>query len=104
MNFISKLTESDIEAIDQALEEISPAVCNQLLVKCPDCEREQNAVLDHYALTGMDHHGFYDEVHMLASHYHWSEAAILALPKSRRRLYLGKINRTVGIDEQGITA
>lgn len=101
-DFISKLTDSDIEEIDQALDKTSPAVCNQLLVNCPECGREQNAVLDHYELPGMDRYGFYDEVHMLASHYHWSEAAILDLPQTRRRLYLGKINRAVGIDEQGV--
>lgn len=99
--FINKLSEHDIEAIDEALDEASPAVCNQLLVTCPECGREQYAELDHYALAGMNGHFFYDEVHSLASHYHWSEAAILDLPQSRRRLYLGMVNRSAGMTEQG---
>jgi len=94
--FINKLSESDIEAIDDALDEASPAVCNQLLVSCPECAREQHADLDHYVLTGMDKYFFYDEVHTLASHYHWSEAAILDLPQDRRHLYLELINRSAG--------
>jgi hypothetical protein len=99
--FINNLSESDIEAIDEALDEASPAVCNQLLVTCPECGREQYAELDHYDLAGMNEHYFYDEVHTLASHYHWSEAAILDLPQARRRLYLGMINRSAGFTEQG---
>ena len=99
--FINNLSEPDIETIDEALDEASPAVCNQLLVTCPECGREQYAELDHYDLAGMNEHYFYDEVHTLASHYHWSEAAILDLPQARRRLYLGLINRSAGMNEQG---
>ena len=99
--FINKLSGPDIEAIDEALDEVSPAVCNQLLVTCPECGREQYAELDHYVLAGINRHFFYDEIHTLASHYHWSEAAILDLPQARRRLYLDKINRSAGMTEQG---
>ena len=98
-NFIGELCESDIEQIDNALDDLSPAVCNQLLVTCPECGREQQAELDHYDLGYLDGSGFYDEVHMLASHYHWSEAAILDLPQAKRRLYLGLINRSSGMSE-----
>jgi hypothetical protein len=99
--FINNLSESDIDAIDQALDEISPAVCDQLLVTCPECGREQRAELDHYNFAGLDGRFFYDEVHTLASHYHWSEAEILDLPKARRRMYLDMINRSAGMTEQG---
>ncbi len=99
--FIHNLSEPDIEAIDEALDEVSPAVCHQLLVTCPECGRQQHAELDHYTLAGMNEHYFYDEVHTLASHYHWSEAAILDLPQARRRLYLGMINRSAGMTGQG---
>jgi len=99
--FINKLSDDELEAIDEALDDVSPAVCNQLLVKCPECGKEQNAVLDHYALSSMNSRFFYDEVHTLASHYHWSEAAILDLPKARRRLYLEMIHRSAGMTQQG---
>ena len=45
--FIHNLSEPDIEAIDEALDEVSPAVCHQLLVTCPECGRQQHAELDH---------------------------------------------------------
>lgn len=94
--FINHLCESDIQAIDDALDEVSPAIGNQLLVSCPECGREQQAELDHYALSSVNEHFFYDEIHSLASHYHWSEAAILDLPQSRRQIYLNLINREAG--------
>lgn len=92
--FINKLSESDIEAIDQALDDASPAVCDKLLVTCPECHREQYAELDHYDLSRMNSNFFYDEIHTLASHYHWSEASILDLPQTRRHLYLTLIQRS----------
>ncbi|NQV33161.1 MAG: hypothetical protein HQ515_10730 [Phycisphaeraceae bacterium] len=99
--FINSLSATDIEAIDEALDEASPAVCNQLRVTCPECAREQYADLDHYVPAEMNRHTFYDEVHTLASHYHWSESAILDLPQARRRLYLDLINRSAGMTGQG---
>jgi len=99
MDFVENLSKSDIDAIDEALDEASPAVCDQLRVTCPECGREQHAELDHYGPAGMNEHTFYDEVHTLASHYHWSEASILDLPQARRRLYLSMINRSASMTE-----
>ena len=97
--FFSRLNESDIEAIDEALDTASPSVCDQLLVTCPECDCSQRAELDHYTLSGINERLFYDEIHTLASHYHWSEEAILNLPRKRRRLYLSLINRSAGMTE-----
>ena len=95
--FFSMLSESDIDVIDDALDKAAPAVCNRLLITCPECSREQYAELDHYALDFMNKYFFYDEVHTLASQYHWSEAEILDLPQSKRRLYIDMINRSRGM-------
>jgi hypothetical protein len=92
--FSQLLNEEEIEAIDEALDEVAPAVCDRLLVTCPECNTEQNALLDHYANIGLNEYFFYDEIHTLASHYHWSEADILDLPRSKRRRYLQLINRS----------
>ncbi|WP_158497826.1 DUF6760 family protein [Pseudoxanthomonas suwonensis] len=35
----------------------------------------------------------YEETHVLAMHYHWSEPQILALPRSKRQRYLALIAR-----------
>jgi len=95
--FFNKLSESDIDTINEALDKAAPAVCNKLLVVCPECSREQYAELDHYSLAGINKHEFYEEVHTLASHYHWSEAAILDLPQSKRRFYIDMIYRSKGM-------
>jgi hypothetical protein len=41
----------------------------------------------------------YEEVHVLALHYHWSEAQILALATPKRRRYLALLARHVGAVE-----
>ncbi len=92
--FVEGLSEAEIDIIDDALDEASPAVCNELLVKCPECKEEQKAVLDHYQQVGLNENYFYDEIHTLASHYHWSEADILDLPQEKRHRYLGLIRRS----------
>ena len=35
----------------------------------------------------------YEEIHVLALHYHWSEADLLGLPRTKRRRYLGLVAR-----------
>lgn len=35
----------------------------------------------------------YEEVHIIATRYHWSEADILRLPKRKRTIYLDIIAR-----------
>lgn len=93
-DFFSQLTVTDIAAIDKAMDDVSPAVCDQLAVTCPECGQEQYARLDHYADVVLDEYVFYDEIHTIASHYHWSEQDILDLPRDKRRRYLDLINRS----------
>jgi hypothetical protein len=37
--------------------------------------------------------GVHEEIHVIAAAYHWAEAAILAMPQSRRRAYAETIRR-----------
>jgi hypothetical protein len=43
----------------------------------------------------------YEEVHVLATHYHWSESDILALPRRKRLRYLDLIARQLGQESEG---
>lgn len=95
-DFIESLSAADVELLDAALDEVSPAVCDRLQVTCPECGLEQFAGLDHYAPIAQDEYFFYDEIHTLASHYHWSESEILGLSQARRRRYLDLISRSGG--------
>lgn len=99
--FAESLGPEEIGALDQALDEIAPAVCDRLLVTCPECDRGQQAEIDHYDHAGVNAIVFYHEIHTLASRYHWSEAEILSLPRGRRRRYLDMIERSAGFHGRG---
>jgi hypothetical protein len=78
----------DPAAIEEALETVAPEVALAVLAHCPSCEEENLLAVDPYAgILGADDDVF-DDVHRLASSYHWSEADILALTRDRRRRYL----------------
>ncbi len=93
--FINSLSEAEIEFIEQSIEDISPAVCTELLVQCPECQKEQKVAIDHYQFSAFRESEFYDDIHTLASHYHWSEAEILELPIEKRRRYASMIARSL---------
>jgi hypothetical protein len=92
--FVRELSEDDISTIDQALDELSPAICNELLVVCPECDKEQSIKLDHYNLTALRGGTFYNEIHTIAMYYHWGEEEILNMPRARRRRYIDLIDRS----------
>lgn len=99
MPFIDQLSADEIESIDTLLDEIAPAICEELQVVCPECRHEQTASIDHYQISGVEPISFYSEVHQLASHYHWSEDEILQLPRGKRKLYLKLISQSQGMME-----
>ena len=41
----------------------------------------------------------YEEMHLLALHYHWAEADILRMTTSKRRRYLRLLARHIGESE-----
>jgi hypothetical protein len=80
-----------LRRVEKALEALNPRLSRDLQGVCPECGAE--VVLDfdvpQFVLGELRYHAafIYEEVHLLASRYHWSEEAILALPRSRRRQY-----------------
>lgn len=90
------LTEADLDAIESALEAVSPELGLTLSTQCPECGSEQAVSIDPYSGLACSADNLLSEIHRLASHYHWSEAAILALPDQRRRHYLQLIDRDRG--------
>lgn len=63
-----------------------------LALNCPACGHRWSEPLDVAALIKADTEAaatrLLQEVHLLATAYHWSERDILALPPARRRFYL----------------
>jgi len=80
-----------------ALAESDPLTVLQLQAGCPACGHANLIDFDLegwlLGLVADQQQHLIDDVHRLASVYHWSEAAICALPHWRRRAYLVRIER-----------
>jgi hypothetical protein len=77
--------------LDRALSSLAPRLDDLVGGSCPGCGREVTMRFDPLAYTLAELRsafaGIHQETHALASAYGWPEAAILALPRSRRRNY-----------------
>jgi hypothetical protein len=89
-----ELSAADRRAIEVAVEAISPEVATQSQSHCPHCGSSNLVDIGPYACLERTPGSLFEELHTLAMHYHWSEEAILKLPRSRRRTYLGLIDRS----------
>jgi hypothetical protein len=87
-------------ALPALLAEADPQAELVLRLRCTGCDGDFSVTLDAAAFLARELAGrqddLYAEVHVLASHYHWSEAALLALTPSKRRLYLRLVADGVG--------
>jgi hypothetical protein len=91
-----KLTLDEItRAIDRVMEEYDPLVYFRVEVGCAQCGRSTEHTLDLTAAAlerlwevQLD---LVDQVHRLASHYHWTEEEIDRVPHWRRQAYLDRI-------------
>jgi len=90
--------ESLAGAVDDAMEQFDPLPGFHLDVVCPHCGKNSEVAPD---LTGTALERLYraqqaliEDVHRLASRYHWSEHQILGLPAWRRQSYLDLIGET----------
>src|SRR5262249_52392553 len=80
------------EQIPAQMAALDPQAELELSLVCPECGGAFSALFDAAAyfareLAGQTRH-LYREVHLLAFHYHWSEAEIMAMTGPKRRLYL----------------
>jgi hypothetical protein len=87
------LDEAALAAIDAAAQEVSPEAAQALATTCPDCGADNALPFDIAALLAGTLGDPLDEIHEIASVYHWGEAEILALSPARRRAYLDRIDR-----------
>ena len=81
--------------ISRALDEADPLINYRCPVVCPYCDHQATYPIDleAFALKQLQQaqHNLLNNVHRLASAYHWSEAEIFAVPPWRRALYLKRI-------------
>jgi hypothetical protein len=93
-------TPEDDEALalaEAAVESASPEVALAVLAICPGCGTSNEVAVDPYLLLMAAPQDLFLEIHRLASSYHWSEGEILALPRSRRQIYLRLIDQARGL-------
>jgi hypothetical protein len=94
------LGDADIASIERAVEAVAPEAATVAETKCPACEHTNRIYVDPYACLANGSDTLWDEIHDMASAYHWSESAILGLPRERRHRYLSRIARERGIAGQ----
>ena len=82
------------------LAELDPQAELVLNLSCPSCGRAFSSLFDTAAFffqeldSGLDR--LYREVHVIAWHYHWSEAEIMGMTPRKRRRYLEFISGELG--------
>lgn len=87
----ARFDDAALQAIGDALEAVAPELATVMQVSCPHCGLAHALTLDPCAVGPLTPDALLDDVHVLASTYHWSEHDILALPRARRLRYLDRI-------------
>jgi hypothetical protein len=87
-----------LPAIAETLEAADPHTTATLNTTCCNCQNAFSVLFDveRHIIENLAslQPGLIDEIHRLASAYHWTEAEIFDVPRSRRRRYLRRIDRS----------
>jgi hypothetical protein len=85
------LPDAAIERVEAAMGALAPCLVGEVRGTCPSCGLEVGVNFDPLAFVLRElrdlSSSIYEEVHLIASRYQWSEAEILALPAARRARY-----------------
>ena len=98
-DYANSLSAADIELIERALDDVAPDVSATLEVQCPECDTFQQVMFDPYQCDVLSNNSLLQEIHTLASHYHWRERDILSLSRERRHQYLRLIDYAQGVHD-----
>ena len=96
------LESPERDQLVDAIEGLAPRVEIELSLTCPECEHTFEVEFDPNACfiaeLAASHATLLREVHHLAFHYGWSEIDILAMDRTRRRLYLSLLSDELRVD------
>jgi hypothetical protein len=91
------ITARMLKRVETAMEAQAPSLSHDLQGECPECGARVNMYFDVQQFTLRELRDqavfIYEDVHLLAKHYHWSQAEILALPRSRRAHYIEMVQQ-----------
>lgn len=80
-------TETDLAAIEAALDDCTPDIGDRISAICPSCQAATEALIDPLSFAFPRAADLLREAHLIARAYGWREGTILALPSHRRRTY-----------------
>ena len=93
-----ELGREALDQIEQQLEEGSPAIADEVISQCPYCGTDVKLTLSF--ISGLlEQESVLQDIHQIAMHYHWSQEAITALPRRRRKQYIKMINAALGMED-----
>lgn len=85
--------------IIEHLDRISPKVELNIETECPYCSGKQLIEVEPYALLDfINGDTLNEDIHTIASHYHWQEIEILRLSRTQRRKYCDLIEGRTNVD------
>ncbi len=80
-----------VKRVETAMETLAPSLSDNLQGQCLECSMTIDMYFDiqQFVLSELRNQAtfIYEDVHLLAKHYHWTQAEILSLPRSRRTRY-----------------
>lgn len=89
-------------SIERAMDAIAPSLAQEMTGVCPDCKESVRLFFDpiSFVLRELSQIArfIYEDIHLLAITYHWSEESILALSPQRRTRYAQMIDGRGGED------
>lgn len=94
---VADLTDLEITRIEAALEAQAPEMATLAQAACPGCSQVNTIQIDPLLYLNAPFQGVSNDIHRIASVYHWSETEILSLPRQRRQRYLDLIDRARGM-------
>jgi hypothetical protein len=81
----------DIRRVQRIMDSLCPSLSQEVQGNCPECGQVVRLFFNVRAYVqrelGFEAAMLYQDVHVLATRYHWSEEKILALPRARRLHY-----------------
>lgn len=83
----TRFAHDDLDAIEAALDDLSPDLADGAQAACPACGEETGARIEPLQFVFPRPSSILREVHDLAIAYHWREPEIMALSPHRRRSY-----------------
>lgn len=95
-------SSSRLAQLERAMAAMAPNLAQDLPVACPECATSISVRFDPIDYTLRELRGpastVYEDVHILASRYHWREREILALPRQRRAAYVEMAQQAAGLN------